>query len=94
MKASCAALTSSRSCSAAWPVFCLRDSQIALIRPIRRAGLGHRAVSTCVLISAIVVMGEQHPPRLGLDINPYLPKALVETTRPASYKVLMPGVAA
>lgn len=31
---------------------------IALIRPIRWAGLGHRGVSTCVLISAIVVLGE------------------------------------
>ena len=35
---------------------------------------------------------ERRPPRLDLDIS-YLPKAVVETTRPASYKVLMPGVA-
>ena len=37
---------------------------------------------------------ERRQPRLDLDIYPYLPKAVVETTRPASYKVLMSGVAA
>ena len=37
---------------------------------------------------------ESRPPRLDLDIYPYLPKALVETTRPASYVSLMPGAAA
>ena len=37
---------------------------------------------------------EKRPPRLDLDIYPYLPKAQVETTDPASYKVLMSGTAA
>ena len=37
---------------------------------------------------------ERRPPRLDLDIYPYLPKALVETTRPANYMSLMPGAAA
>ena len=32
---------------------------------------------------------EKRPPRLDLDIYPYLPKALVETTKPASYMSLM-----
>ena len=34
------------------------------------------------------------PPRLDLDIYPYLPKALVETTKPASYMSLMTQVPA
>ena len=37
---------------------------------------------------------ERRPPRLDLDIYPYLPKAVVETTKPASYAALMSGVSA
>jgi len=48
--------------------------------------LGYDAVKHLVLCQI-----EKRPPRLDLDIYPYLPKALVETTNPASYKVLMPG---
>ena len=37
---------------------------------------------------------ERRPPRLDLDIYPYLPRAQVETTKPASYMSLMSGAAA
>ncbi len=36
---------------------------------------------------------ERRPPRLDLDIYPYLPRARVETTKPASYMSLMSGTA-
>ena len=34
---------------------------------------------------------ERRPPRLDLDMYPYLPRARVETTKPASYLSLMSG---
>jgi transposase len=37
---------------------------------------------------------ERRPPRLDLDIYPYLPRARVEITKPASYMSLMSGAAA
>jgi len=37
---------------------------------------------------------ERRPPRLDLDIYPYLPRAQVETTKAASYMSLMSGAAA
>ncbi len=37
---------------------------------------------------------EKRPPRLDLDIYPYLPKARVHTTNPASYMSLMSGTTA
>jgi len=50
--------------------------------------IGYDAVKHLVLCRI-----ERRPPRLDLDIYPYLPRALVETTRPASYMSLMPGAA-
>ena len=50
--------------------------------------LGYDAVKHLILCRI-----DKRPPRLDLDIYPYLPKALVETTKPASYKVLMSGTA-
>jgi len=50
--------------------------------------LGYDAVKHLILCRI-----EKRPPRLDLDIYPYLPKALVETTKPASYKVLLSGTA-
>ncbi|WP_120631525.1 IS21 family transposase [Ruegeria sp. EL01] len=50
--------------------------------------IGYDAVKHLVLCRI-----EKRPPRLNLDIYPYLPKALVETTNPASYRVLMSGTA-
>ncbi len=37
---------------------------------------------------------EKRPPKLDLEIYPYLPRANVGTTRAASYMSLMPGNAA
>jgi hypothetical protein len=51
--------------------------------------IGHDAVKHLVLRRV-----ERRPPRLDLDIYPYLPRARVETTKPASYLSLMSGTAA
>jgi transposase len=51
--------------------------------------IGYDAVKHLVLCRI-----ERRPPRLDLDIYPYLPRAQVETTDPASYMSLMSGVAA
>ena len=37
---------------------------------------------------------ERCPPRLDLEFYPYLPKARVETTKPATYMSLIAGAAA
>ena len=47
---------------------------------------GYDAVKHLVLCRV-----ERRPPRLDLDIYPYLPRARVETTKPASYMSLMSG---
>jgi transposase len=51
--------------------------------------IGYDAVKHLVLCRV-----ERRPPRLDLDIYPYLPRARVETTKPASYLSLMSGTAA
>lgn len=51
--------------------------------------IGYDAVKHLVLCRV-----ERRPPRLDLDIYPYLPRARVETTKPASYMSLMPGAGA
>ena len=51
--------------------------------------IGYDAIKHLVLCRI-----ERRPPRLDLDIYPYLPRARVETTKPASYMSLMPGAAA
>jgi len=51
--------------------------------------IGYDAVKHLVLCRV-----ERRPPRLDLDIYPYLPRARVETTRPASYMSLMSGAGA
>jgi len=50
--------------------------------------IGYDAVKHLVLCRI-----ERRPPRLDLDIYPYLPRATVETTKPASYMSLMSGAA-
>jgi transposase len=50
--------------------------------------IGYDAIKHLVLCRV-----ERRPPRLDLDIYPYLPRARVETTRPASYMSLVSGVA-
>ena len=51
--------------------------------------IGYDAVKHLVLCRI-----ERRPPRLDLDIYPYLPKALVDTTKPASYMSLVSGASA
>lgn len=51
--------------------------------------IGYDAVKHLVLCRV-----ERRPPRLDLDIYPYLPRARVETTKPASYMSLMRGAVA
>ena len=51
--------------------------------------IGYDAVKHLVLCRI-----ERRPPRLDLDIYPYLPRARVETTKPSSYMSLMSGTAA
>ncbi len=60
----------------------------AIKQALGLGAIGYDAVKHLVLCRI-----ESRPPRLDLDIYPYLPRALVETTRPASYVSLMPGAA-
>ncbi len=57
----------------------------AVKHALELGAIGYDAVKHLVLCRI-----EKRPPRLDLEIYPYLPKALVETTNPASYMSLMP----
>ena len=61
----------------------------AVCQALGLGAIGYDAVKHLVLCRV-----ERRPPRLDLDIYPYLPRAQVETTKPASYMSLMPGAAA
>jgi transposase len=61
----------------------------AIRQALDLGAIGYDAVKHLILCRI-----ERRPPRLDLDIYPYLPKAVVETTKPASYSVLLSGVAA
>jgi transposase len=58
----------------------------AVRQALELGAIGYDAVKHLVLCRI-----ERRPPRLDLDIYPYLPRACVETTRPASYMSLMSG---
>jgi hypothetical protein len=60
----------------------------AVKQALNLGAIGYDAVKHLVLCAI-----EQRPPRLDLEFYPYLPKALVETTKPASYMSLMAGAA-
>ena len=60
----------------------------AVKQALNLGAIGYDAVKHLVLCAI-----EKRPPRLDLDFYPYLPKALVETTKPASYMSLMAGAA-
>jgi len=60
----------------------------AIKQTLNLGAIGYDAVKHLVLCEI-----EKRPPRLDLDFYPYLPKALVETTKPASYMSLMAGAA-
>jgi hypothetical protein len=61
----------------------------AIRQALDLGAIGYDAVKHLILCRI-----ERRPPRLDLDIYPYLPKAAVETTKPASYAVLMSGTTA
>jgi len=59
-----------------------------------RQALGLGAIGYDAVKHLVLCRIERRQPRLDLDIYPYLPRALVETTRPANYMSLMPGAPA
>jgi hypothetical protein len=61
----------------------------AVKQSLELGAIGYDAVKHLVLCRI-----ERRPPRLDLDFYPYLPKARVETTDPASYTSLMTQVPA
>jgi|TARA_B110000211_G_C14068705_1_gene548901 transposase len=63
--------------------------QGAIKHALELGAIGYDAVKHLVLCRI-----EKRPPRLDLDIYPYLPRAQVETTKPASYMSLMTRVPA
>ncbi len=58
----------------------------AVKQALKLGAIGYDAVKHLVLCRI-----EKRPPRLDLDIYPYLPKAQVKSTNPASYMSLMQG---
>ena len=63
--------------------------QGAVRQALELGAIGYDAVKHLVLCRI-----ERRPPKLDLDIYPFLPAANVETTKPANYMRLMPGTAA
>ena len=63
--------------------------QGAVRQALDLGAIGYDAVKHLVLCRV-----ERRPPRLDLDIYPYLPRARVETTKPDSYMSLMRGAGA
>ena len=67
----------------------MADLQVAVKNALRMGAIGFDAVKHLVLCQI-----EKRPPKLDLDVYPYLPKADVGTTSAASYMALMRGQAA
>jgi hypothetical protein len=56
----------------------------AILDALRLGAIGYDAVKHLVLCRI-----ERRPPKLDLDVYPYLPKATVRTTRPSAYMSLL-----
>jgi hypothetical protein len=69
--------------------FEIADLQVAVKNALRLGAIGFDAVKHLVLCQI-----EKRPPKLDLDVYPYLPKANVGTTSAASYMSLIRGRAA
>ena len=69
--------------------FEMGDLHVAIKNALRMGAIGFDAVKHLVLCQV-----EQRPPKLDLDVYPYLPKANVGTTSAASYMSLMRGQSA
>jgi hypothetical protein len=69
--------------------FEMDDVHGAVRQALDLGAIGYDAVKHLVLCRI-----ERRPPRLDLDLYPYLPRARDETTKPSSYLSLMSGTAA
>jgi hypothetical protein len=69
--------------------FELADLHMAVKTALRMGAIGFDAIKHLVLCQV-----ERRPPRLDLDVYPYLPRATVATTSAASYMSLLSGDAA
>ena len=69
--------------------FEMADLHVAIKNALRMGALGFDAVKHLVLCQV-----EKRPPKLDLDVYPYLPKANVGTTSAACYMSLIRGQAA
>jgi len=69
--------------------FDLGDLHVAVKTALRIGAVGFDAIKHLVLCQV-----EKRPPKLDLDVYPYLPRAHVGTTSPASYMCLVSGDAA
>jgi hypothetical protein len=65
-------------------VFELADLHAAVKQALQLGAIGFDAVKHLVLCRV-----ERRPPRLDLDVYPYLPRAEVETTSPKAYMRLL-----
>lgn len=68
--------------------FGIDDLHAAVKTALKLGAVGFDAVKHLVLCQV-----EKRPPKLDLDVYPYLPRATVETTSAASYMALMSEVA-
>ncbi len=66
--------------------FDLEEVHAAVKDALRLGAIGYDAVKHLVLCRV-----ERRPPRLDLDVYPYLPRAQVATTATASYMSLLAG---
>jgi len=64
--------------------FGMEDLHAAVRKALKLGAVGSDAVKHLVLCQV-----EKRPPRLDLDVYPYLPRATVTTTRTASYMALL-----
>jgi len=69
----------------------LETFEMALLHGAIKQALGLGAIGYDAVKHLVLCRIERRPPRLDMEIYPYLPKAVVETTKPASYKILMSG---
>jgi hypothetical protein len=69
--------------------FGIDDLHAAIKKALQLGAVGFVAVKHLVLCQV-----EKRPPKLDLDVYPYLPRADVATTSPASYMSLLSGDAA
>ena len=68
--------------------FDIEDLHGAVNDALRMGAIGYDAVKHLVLCRI-----ERRPPRLNLDVYPYLPQAVVMTTSPSRYMSLLGGAA-